>query len=339
MTPPWDCPAWVLIRLKEAISNASLISDFNPVLDLSCNLLEKAFLADQERFIKTGISGIAAAEPHKGLRTELYPESFLTLLSPPFRSGCLAEIPGTNLMPVIGRTSEAIIVSNVAQAADQTIRVMVLLRSTDFAADASSTGPISILELLPQLPNLQMAGFFLGFAFSRDRELEKLSRAISRLPFPDPADLLVVGSNPGRLGEAFKPRKLVGAELFGLGDPQEDCSFSAALSIQAWAYPAGAASGKTVAVVETGLEDGFCREENCRIQIEGFSARMIDCTRKQMHFIMDERPPMPPPWRALLAGIDSFMMVSTAEWKTTNLQTAASILASKLPVFVIPEGS
>ncbi len=312
-TPPWDRPAWVTFDPPSVLANLDRLAPSGAVLDLRSPLLQAVWRRLEEDFRRRGCRGYLADRPLFRPFQGDEPEGWDKILAPSFPADRLEGGLRAGFSLVVGHLSEAIILSNTAQALDRRCRILVRVRHPDVMADPGPTGVLSILELLPQLPLLELAGFFFDQPFTTRLECDTFGRALTRClgeTGPLTALTLADGPWPARLQAC----RVIGSELLGVAAGRSE-PLSATLTLEAWGVPLTAREYGLTVAVDLGTAHGLPPRLPTTVFVDHQPARLARVEERRLVLEMTSRPPGPSPWRVLLlGGTGGGGVVAPADW-------------------------
>ncbi|RCK78581.1 MAG: hypothetical protein OZSIB_1303 [Candidatus Ozemobacter sibiricus] len=312
-TPPWDRPAWVTFDPPSVLANLERLAPGEAVLDLRSLLLERIWRQLEEEFRRRGCRGYLAERPLFSPFQSGEPEGWEKFLAPAYPADRLEGGLRAGFSLVVGHLSEAIILSNMAQAFDRRCRVLVRVRHPDLMADAGPTGVLSILELLPQLPLLELAGFFFDQPFATRQECETFGRALTRC-LGETGCLMALTRAEGPWPNRLQPRRVIGTELLGVASEQA-VPLTATLTLEAWGVPLTSREASVRLAVDLGTAHGLPPRLPAIVYVEHQPARVVRLEERRLVLEMASRPPAPSPWRVLLlGGTDGGGVVAPADW-------------------------
>jgi len=333
--PPWDAPCWLTLDLPALLENVPASGAMEWAVDLRSPILARAWRHIAPELKRRAAWGYAS----RGFRLTggdaVSEEGWIRVLAPPASAGAIAEAVRNGFTVTIGQTSEAIVASNAAQAYGRRSPILIRVRTGELMADPGSTGCVSMLEAIPGLAALDVAGFWLDDPFTNRQECDQFMRAVGRL-LGDVRSLLLVGAGTGPVPPRMKPVALVGRELFGYSrKPLSPAIVTATLTLEAWAYPFRTRGRNMLVGIDIGSLHGISREARPPVIVGSEIGRVIAVEERRIVVELAQRPASGGPWRALLMGSHDTQTVSVEEWPDhAGLLSALEHLGRDYPLFV-----
>lgn len=333
---PWDRPAWLTLDGPTLLANVERAGAAEAYLDLRSPLLEKAWRRLEEDLRRRGCRGYLAARPLFPPFDPREPDGWDRVLAPPCPAAGLEEGLRAGFTLTVGHVSEAIILSNAAQALDRRCGVLVRLRHPDLMADPGPTGALSVLEVLPRLPMLEMVGFFLDQPFETRQQCDSFARALTRT-LGDHRTLEAVGGEGGPLPARLQARRVIGARVLGLGEEPGE-PWPATLSLEGWGVPLAARESGLTVGIDLGFAHGLPRQPGTTVFVEHHPALVVAVEERRTVLRMEARPTLPSPWRVLLlGGAGAGGVVAPSDWPGEGLLPMLEGLARDCPLYFTGE--
>ncbi|HOY67777.1 MAG TPA: hypothetical protein PLP29_12890 [Candidatus Ozemobacteraceae bacterium] len=333
--PPWDAPCWLVLDQPALLGNVPAAEGRDWVADLRSPILARSWRQVAPELKRRGGWGYIS----RGFRltgpAAVAEEGWIRLLAPPASSGSIAEAVRNGFHVTVGQTSEAIVASNAAQACNRRVSLLIRVRSGELMADPGPTGCMSLLEALPGLAAVDIAGFWLDEPFGGRQECDLFMRAAGRL-LGDIRALVILGAGAGPVPARLKSVPQIGRELFGYAKQTiEPMGLTATLTLEGWAYPLRTRGRGLLAGVDLGAAHGLPRQARGQVVIGGESGRIVAIEERRLIIELARRPAVGTPWRALLLGSHDTQTVPADEWPDHEELTAGlDRLARECPLYI-----
>jgi len=333
--PPWDAPCWITLDMPALLSNVPAAGEGDWALDLRSPILARSWRLIAPELKRRAAWGYIS----RGFRLygsdSVAEEGWARVLAPPASSGGIAEAVRNGFMVTVGQTSEAIVASNAAQAHRRRAPLLIRVRSGELMADPGPSGCISLLEALPGLAAIDVAGFWLDDPFPGRQECDQFMRAVSRI-LGDVRSMIVVGTGTGPVPARIRPVALVGRELFGYAKKASSPSLvTATLSLEGWAYPVRTRGRGILVGVDIGNIHGVPRDVHASVIVGSEIGRIAAVEERRTIIELSQRPASGAPWRTLLLGSQDTNTVSAEEWPDhAELLGALEQIARDCPLYI-----
>jgi len=336
--PPWDQVGWLILDAPSFLANVEKAGAADALLDLRSPLLEKVWRGLEGDLRRLGCRGYLSGKPLFGPFDPSEPEGWEKVLAPPFPASRLEDALRAGFTVVVGHSSEAIILSNAAQSLERRCPVLIRLRNPDLMADPGQTSFLTILEIFPQRPMLELAGFFFDQPFATRQDCDTFSRAVARC-LGETRALCFIGGESGPQLQRLLSRKCLGPRLLGLSETAGGEVCQATLTLEAWGIPLEARERKLLIGVEIGHARGIPRKAALQLFVEGIPARIVRVEDWRLIIEIVDRPDVPPPWRVLLLGASTvagtagpISSVVPGDWPAESLWPMLESLSLDLPL-------
>lgn len=329
-TPPWDQPAWAIIDLKALFANLDKLEPIGQIIDLRSSLmsvLAPHILPDLKR---RGLSGFFTNTITKPMENREFLEGWTGFLLPPFNSGRLIYATRLGFIPVLGQIPEAIYVSNDAQSVNRSAGIFLRIRSDDLLADQGPNSLLSLLETIPTLPRLELAGFYCDQPFSTRQKCDSFSRALNRT-HPHARGLKMISRTTGAHLPKLECSTQIGTEIFGLDTAG---TMNSTLSIQAWGVPMISEERKLLLMIDLGTMQGLPDEPGKPVTVENIPGILIRTEEWRALIEIPERPARPSPWVVTLSPSTTALEAEKGAWSKKDLEQLAFRLAPNLPLYL-----
>lgn len=329
--PAWDSPGAIILDGPALLGNLDRCQPADAVFDARRPLLAATSELFLGELLRRGIAGMIVSWPVP--RLVGLPKGFRAVLAPPFDSGMLREAVRRGVSPVLGHQGEAILASNEAQAVGRPLPVFLRVRGGDLMADSGPTGVLSLLELLPSLPMLELVGLFLDEPFSGRMQCDALDRAMARF-LPETRGVMLVGGKGGAQPVRGRTVTLIDQKILGCDTTDE--LFTATLTIRMWGFPVAARESSFQVGVDLGTRHGIPRESRPHVLVAGEHGRVVAVQEHRMLIELPQRPESPSPWIVTLLGSSGTAVVAPGEWPEQSVPGMVESWRKLLPLWVRP---
>lgn len=331
-TPPWDSPCWLEIDLNTLLANLEKSLSVNSTIDIGSVFLEKAMIRAEPEFIRLGVKGIISRTILTDEMGKPFQSALHAIYAPPLNHSRLQTAIRNGYSVVLGSVSEAILVSNIAQSSETTVGVLLRLRSSDVTIDSGSTGILSMLEIIGQLPLIRLTGFMPDRPFECVQDAEGFMRALNRL-VPENRNYDYYAPGDWMVPKQLSQQRIIGPAILGLHS-YDGHNFPAAVSLEAWGCPAGISDEKVITMVELGCVNGFSEDSSADVFVEESESKILKVSERYMLIETLTRPTRPAPWRVHLAGLVRGNSVQASNWECSRFDLVMENLGRQFPVFI-----
>lgn len=332
--PAWDSPGAIILDGPAMLGNLDRCRPTDAVFDARGPLMATTGELFLTELLRRGINGMIVSWPVP--RWGSLPKGFRAILAPPFDSGMLREAVRRGVSPVLGHQGEAILASNEAQSVRRPLPVLLRVRGGDLMADSGPTGTLPLLEMLPSLPMLELAGLFLDEPFSGRMQCDALDRALARF-LPETRGLLLIGGKGGAMPVRGRLVPIVDQRILGCDATEE--LFTATLTVRMWGFPVAARESSFLVGVDLGTRHGVPRESRPHVLVAGEPGRVVAVQDHRLLVELSQRPERPSPWIVTLLGSSGAAVVPPSEWPEHALPGMVETWRKLLPLWVRPAAS
>ena len=314
-------PHWIRIDYPTLLGNIARHCQNARLLDLSLPFMRRIYKTAEEDLVRSGINGVLCSDPRTLLNVSGSMQRILIPGFSPAETGYVRE----GLLPVLSSFSECLNLSNMAQSLDQRLPFLLRARSRFGEFGAGDWGLDSICEKLPNVPMIDLHGFFLTRPVD-ESEISSFKRQLRRLE--SPASMLLI---PLAMLEnnALKFNPFIEWESVGL---EKNSSGSFPVEIGFWAFPIKTGPDYQVFQADLGSASGLPSGDFPAI-IGGHNARMQKMQINCCEFVVDRQLPGPFPLAGFLTGGNLHTPVDLRQWQQADLQSLLAHL-NNCPVFL-----
>ncbi|HNX74637.1 MAG TPA: hypothetical protein PLM07_09110 [Candidatus Rifleibacterium sp.] len=313
--------SWIRIDYQTLLGNIARHCQNARLLDLSLPFMRRTYKTAEEDLVRSGINGVLCSDPRTLLSVSA---SMQRILRPGF-SQAETGYAREGLLPVLSSFSECLNLSNLAQSLDQRLPFLVRARSRFGEFGSGDWGLDSICEKLPNVPMIDLHGFFLTRPVD-ESEVSSFKRQLRRLESPASMLLLPLAlTENGTSGlNPFIEWESVGLEKSSNG--------SFPLEIGFWAFPIKTGPDYQIFQADLGSASGL-PSGAFPAMIGGHNARMQNMQINCCEFVVERHLPGPFPVAGFLTGGDLHAPVDLRQWQQTDLQSLLAHL-NNCPVFL-----
>lgn len=349
---PWNKPAWLVIHKEVLLNNISkFFTNKHFILDASSNIIKTIMLKLHSDIQKLGCNKILLEFNKEFIHkisniTSYHTFAWTLFILPYFELSYVPDIIKLNAIPIINHISEAIIISNYAQSLETDCAVLINLRSDSVYADAGLTSALSILELLPTLPNIKLGGFYCQNTTSASLIYKLLDRELQRYYNTSLANanlhlISSISNNFSELSNNFYDSyflKTVGLEVLGIeqksyfnsksnnfsnnsfnaikNNYNENLNFSnltsLAFSVLCWAYPINFADNGVIVQLDLGIKDFFYPQLGSKVIVESCIGKIINIFHDKTIIFLNSIPQVSTPWKCQIVGTQNIFELNEA---------------------------
>ncbi|MFZ5949211.1 MAG: hypothetical protein ACOYXC_00780, partial [Candidatus Rifleibacteriota bacterium] len=251
VVPDSGFPAWMVVDYDVVARN--LFQARKAGVNLSIPVLADLWPEIAEDCLRAGLSLVAAGKAEILARCG---EGFERLLLKSYREsdlGCVAA----GIIPVLHRYSQLLALSNHAQMLDKRCRFYLKADNTPDRFFSEEYGFASIVERLPGLPMIDLAGLAIDGAID-ERRVNSLRRALGQ-----------VSENP-RIVDVNESGDLISWEILGLSGEISTASFTLGF----WGQPFAEKNGEIFFRIDLGRADGL--PENFPVMFADQCGRVVE---------------------------------------------------------------